>query len=130
MVRPPDGSTSRVRGDAHLLLHAGASRHRAALHQPAARSRRIRRFLRAHGRALCPGARPAQTPGTGPRMTRLWLIRHGAHDWLGRALVGRAPGVTLNFAGHEQARRIAAMLAGEPLAAIYSSPLERARETA
>jgi probable phosphoglycerate mutase len=63
-------------------------------------------------------------------MTRVWLIRHGAHDWLGRNLVGRTPGVTLNADGHAQAQRLADALLAISLCAIYSSPLERALETA
>ena len=40
LVRPPDGGARRFRRDGDLLLHAGASRDRAAPHEPAARSRR------------------------------------------------------------------------------------------
>lgn len=45
-------------------------------------------------------------------------------------LAGRAPGYSLNEAGRAEAARLAADLAGRTLAAIVSSPLERARETA
>ncbi len=63
-------------------------------------------------------------------MTRLVLVRHGEADVTGRVLVGRAPGIHLNPRGLEQARRMARRLDGVRLAAIYSSPLERTRETA
>jgi probable phosphomutase (TIGR03848 family) len=63
-------------------------------------------------------------------MATFYLIRHGAHDLLGRAMAGRMPGVHLNAAGQRQAERLAERLGEAPLRAIYSSPLERARETA
>lgn len=63
-------------------------------------------------------------------MTRLHLIRHAAFEGVGRLMVGRTAGVSLNDFGRAQARDLSADLAGEPLAAIYTSPLERARETA
>ena len=63
--------------------------------------------------------------------TNLLLIRHGANDWLGaRRLPGWTPGVHLNEEGRAQAAALARRLAGVPLAALYSSPLERALETA
>ncbi len=58
------------------------------------------------------------------------LIRHGLCDPVGQAIAGRAPGVHLNDSGRRQARALDAALALVPLAAVYSSPLERARETA
>lgn len=63
-------------------------------------------------------------------MATFCLIRHAAHDWLARGLAGRLPGVSLNADGHEQAAHLAARLANAPLRAIYSSPLERAVQTA
>ncbi len=45
-------------------------------------------------------------------------------------LVGRSPGVHLNEKGQQQAQNLARQLADAPLAAIYSSPMERALETA
>ena len=63
-------------------------------------------------------------------MTTFHLIRHGAHDLLGRVLTGRMPGVALNEAGRAQAAGLAAALAGGGIAAVVSSPLQRARETA
>lgn len=58
------------------------------------------------------------------------MVRHAAHTQLGRVLSGRAPGIELSPAGREQARRLGAALAGEPLAAVHSSPVLRARSTA
>ena len=61
---------------------------------------------------------------------RLLLVRHGATDEVGRVLTGWRPGVRLNAAGRAQAERTAERLAGLPLRAIYTSPIDRARETA
>jgi broad specificity phosphatase PhoE len=58
------------------------------------------------------------------------LVRHAHTDALGRVLAGRAPGVLLSPAGRAQAERLGRGLSGVPLAAIYTSPLERALETA
>jgi probable phosphomutase (TIGR03848 family) len=59
------------------------------------------------------------------------LVRHGENDYVktGR-LAGRTPGVHLNDSGREQAQKTAAVLKGAPVKAIYSSPMERAMETA
>ena len=63
-------------------------------------------------------------------MTKFLLIRHAAHDLLGRALTGRAPGLHLNAQGKLEAERLADRLAVFSISAIYTGPLERARETA
>lgn len=57
------------------------------------------------------------------------LVRHGAHDLLGKVLVGRGP-VSLSAAGRAEAEAVAAALAGAGLAAVVSSPRERALQTA
>lgn len=64
-------------------------------------------------------------------MPLLLLIRHGENDYskTGR-LAGRMPGVNLNERGRQQAEELARTLAVAPLAAVYSSPLERAIQTA
>lgn len=59
------------------------------------------------------------------------LIRHGENDWVKNGkLAGRTPGVHLNERGQVQAQRLAEELASTTIKAIYSSPLERAVETA
>src|SRR5690606_39686497 len=60
----------------------------------------------------------------------LLLVRHAAFDGVGRVLGGRAAGLRLSAAGRAQAGRLGAALAELPLAAVYSSPLQRALETA
>lgn len=63
-------------------------------------------------------------------MTLLLLIRHGENDVMQRRLTGRMPGVPLNQKGRQQALGAAAALTHAPLKAVYSSPLQRAMETA
>ncbi len=63
-------------------------------------------------------------------MTRFFLIRHAANDHSGHGFAGRTPGIDLNAAGREQARGLASRFGGVPVAAVYSSPLERAMQTA
>lgn len=64
-------------------------------------------------------------------MTLLLLIRHGENDFVKTGkMAGRLPGVHLNQRGQDQARALGEALKGVPLKAIYSSPLERAMETA
>jgi probable phosphomutase (TIGR03848 family) len=63
-------------------------------------------------------------------MNRLLLIRHGLNDWVGKRVPGWTPGISLNEEGQKQAISLAESLASLPLEAIYSSPLERAVETA
>ena len=63
-------------------------------------------------------------------MTVFHLVRHAEHDLLGRVLTGRMPGVSLNERGTEQAVRVARRFAGRAIAAVVSSPSQRAQETA
>ena len=63
-------------------------------------------------------------------MAFIFLIRHGENDWVGKMLAGRLPDVHLNQKGQEQASQLADTLKSLPFNAIYSSPLERAMETA
>lgn len=62
--------------------------------------------------------------------TRFFLVRHAAHDQLGRVLTGRSPGVGLNAAGRRQAESLAAHLSVQRISAVQTSPLDRARQTA
>jgi len=64
-------------------------------------------------------------------MTDVLLIRHGENEYTRKGkLAGWTPGVHLNDKGRAQAQAVATQLAKAPLKAIYSSPLERALETA
>ena len=64
-------------------------------------------------------------------MPLLLLIRHGENDFVKSSrMAGRLPGVHLNERGQKQAQALAEALKDVPLKAIYSSPLERALETA
>ncbi|MDJ0356861.1 MSMEG_4193 family putative phosphomutase [Paenarthrobacter sp. PH39-S1] len=65
-----------------------------------------------------------------PPSTLLLLVRHGETPTTGTVLPGRAPGLHLSDQGRVQAERVAERLAGLPVDGIYSSPLERTRETA
>jgi probable phosphoglycerate mutase len=59
------------------------------------------------------------------------LVRHGQTPTTGAKLPGRAPGLHLADAGRAQAERAAARIAALPkVHAVYTSPLERTRETA
>lgn len=58
------------------------------------------------------------------------LIRHGQTDMIGRRLAGRHADIHLDKKGREQADTLAARLGHLPVRRIFSSPLERCRETA
>jgi probable phosphoglycerate mutase len=66
-----------------------------------------------------------------PPPTLVLLVRHGQTPTTGKVLPGRAKGLHLSDRGLEQARATADRVVrmGE-IAAVYSSPIERARETA
>jgi probable phosphomutase (TIGR03848 family) len=64
-------------------------------------------------------------------MSLFLLIRHGENDYVktGR-LPGQIDGIHLNERGQKQAQALGEALKEVPIRAIYSSPLERAMETA
>lgn len=61
---------------------------------------------------------------------RLLLVRHGETEYNRRGLALGRDDVPLNERGLWQARRAGEALSGEPLTAVYSSPLRRALDTA
>lgn len=64
-------------------------------------------------------------------MPLLLLLRHGENDYTKKhKLAGHMPSVHLNERGQNQAQALAEALKEVPIKAIYSSPLERAIETA
>jgi len=63
-------------------------------------------------------------------LTTFLLLRHAAHTLAGDVLAGHTPGVHLSRQGQQQAQQLVARLAALPIAAIYSSPLERTMQTA
>ena len=63
-------------------------------------------------------------------MTVFHLLRHGEHVLRGRVLAGRSPGVGLSTIGRAEIAAVADRLAEEKIEALYSSPLQRTRETA
>jgi broad specificity phosphatase PhoE len=63
-------------------------------------------------------------------MGEVYLIRHGETAWnLDQVFRGRAD-IPLSERGQQQAQLLGQALAERPVAAVYSSPLSRARETA
>ena len=63
-------------------------------------------------------------------MTRLFLIRHGRSTWNAvKRIQGRAD-PPLDEVGREQAHRLAERLRDDPPVALYTSPQQRAQETA
>jgi broad specificity phosphatase PhoE len=64
-------------------------------------------------------------------VTVFHLVRHGEHVWRRRGiLAGRSAGVGLTAAGRAQTMAIGECLAGEAIVALYTSPLQRTRESA
>lgn len=63
-------------------------------------------------------------------MTRLALVRHGETIWHAENRYAGSTDIPLNKRGLEQAERLAKWAAAADLAAIWVSPLRRARETA
>lgn len=61
---------------------------------------------------------------------KLILVRHAVTAETGKKLSGRLPGIPLSPAGIDAAWAVAASLANLELAAVYTSPIQRCRETA
>jgi len=64
----------------------------------------------------------------GRRSTRLYLVRHG--EVPGEGVLHGHVDVPLTPRGREQMEAVASRLAAEPLAGVYSSDLQRARDGA
>ena len=75
--------------------------------------------------------RSAKAAAAPPAATTILLVRHGQTPSTGKVLPGRRAGLHLSDAGRQQAERAAERI-GElsKVDAVYTSPLERARETA
>ena len=72
--------------------------------------------------------RDVSTPET---TQTLWFVRHGESTWNASGFVqGQANGPVLTRKGCAEAANIAGRLAGATITAIYTSDLQRARETA
>jgi probable phosphoglycerate mutase len=64
-------------------------------------------------------------------MPTIYLIRHGQNEYVKQGkLPGWLPGIHLNRIGRQQAVQLGQHLRSKKLVAVYSSPLERALETA
>lgn len=74
-------------------------------------------------------SQPTQPPAD-QKPTIIMLVRHGRTPTTGQVLPGRAPGLNLSEQGRDQAQAVAERLAGVPVAAVYTSPMERTRQTA
>lgn len=78
-------------------------------------------------------AKAQRSKTSGPKPTTVLLVRHGRTPTTGQVLPGRAKGLHLGDEGVAQAQRAAdriGALGTGKIAAVYSSPMERARETA
>lgn len=64
------------------------------------------------------------------KQCRLILIRHGETDWNVQKRYQGKTDIPLNENGRKQARQLASFLQDRPISAIYSSPLQRAKQTA
>lgn len=62
--------------------------------------------------------------------TRVCIVRHGETDWNAQRRIQGQIDIPLNDTGRQQARAAAQGLVGQAFAAIYSSDLQRAHDTA
>lgn len=82
-------------------------------------------------RAEAGGDKAGTAARAGAKATTVLLIRHGETPTTGKVLPGRAKGLELSDKGREQAEARAVAIAGtHKVAAVYSSPMERAQQTA
>ena len=63
-------------------------------------------------------------------MNDIWLVRHGETEWTVSKKHTGSTDIELTPAGEEEARALAPVLAAHPFAAVFTSPLKRARRTA
>lgn len=63
-------------------------------------------------------------------MTIIYLVRHGKTDFISKMLCGNMLGIPLNEEGRSQAQKTADYLSTLPIKALFSSPIQRAMETA
>jgi probable phosphoglycerate mutase len=63
-------------------------------------------------------------------LTTFILVRHAHNDWIDKGIPGWTAGVHLNEQGQKEALRLAERFAPDSVSALFSSPLERAKETA
>lgn len=76
------------------------------------------------------GDRGATNPLYPCLVTLLLLIRHAVTDHTGKRLYGRSEGIHLSETGRYQASRLAERMREVRLEALYTSPMDRCRETA
>jgi broad specificity phosphatase PhoE len=81
------------------------------------------------GRVSAP-ARDAANEEPKANPTTIWLVRHGHVHNPRQIIYGRMPRFRLSERGLAEARAAGRAMAGIPIAAAYSSPLLRARQTA
>ncbi len=62
--------------------------------------------------------------------TEVILVRHASHNMLGKMLLGRLPGVSLNDPGLAEAQQLAEQLVGRGISRVQSSPRQQSLETA
>ena len=62
--------------------------------------------------------------------TRIFLVRHGATELTAEDRFAGSTDVLLSDAGRDQARLLGVRLAGEPIVAVYASPMRRTITTA
>ena len=64
-------------------------------------------------------------------MPIIHLVRHGSNEYLNKhRLAGRQPGISLNANGLAQAHEVAKYFQDKEIKHVFSSPLERAKDTA